>query len=425
MSASGTELRLAIKKAATWGTAVACGAGDGILFLPGGPKYSRPDNVDDSLGLGFPTDSDRGEIKVEGSRKAYLRYRSADLPIAMAMGTSGAPTLGGTPVEFHCDGAGTITTAVKSTAGMTPDAEIGKWFVIDADSGNPSNVGQVRKITDNDATTLTWVGALPAATSATTQGKISNGIATHVYDLADMLDGLFVTIARKTGTVNVEEIPSAKIAGFTISGETGKPCDIVFDILGSTIKWDSVVNTLVTFADVTFPEIANRVLRSHGVFRMNDMSGGALASPGDVIQPNSFQLIFKRNLAGVYGLGSDADIIDEPTNNGLSSIQLKLGFPRYTSAAKFTEWAAKTAKKLDMVFTGALLAGAVYRTFKIEIPHLEYAEVDCPEEVGILKNPVTFNVLQAAAAPTGMSFTTPFRITTINDYCGDPLQVGN
>ncbi len=52
---SGIELKLAARKATTWGTAVACGAMDGILMLPGTLKRSRDSKIDDSLGLFWPT----------------------------------------------------------------------------------------------------------------------------------------------------------------------------------------------------------------------------------------------------------------------------------------------------------------------------------------------------------------------------------
>ena len=92
LSASGTELRAAIKRASIWGTAVECGAGSGVLVLPSDIKKTRESLIEDSLGTYFPNSSDPGPIKVEGELKAYLRYDGLDLLIALAMGaTGGAP----------------------------------------------------------------------------------------------------------------------------------------------------------------------------------------------------------------------------------------------------------------------------------------------------------------------------------------------
>jgi hypothetical protein len=98
---SGLEVKAAVKKAATWATAVACGANDGVLILPPSLKKSREDYVDDSLGFYFPQDSDTGEVKAEGDMPAYLRYDSLDLLVALAMGsTGGAPTQQGTTAAY-------------------------------------------------------------------------------------------------------------------------------------------------------------------------------------------------------------------------------------------------------------------------------------------------------------------------------------
>ncbi|MBI5634859.1 MAG: hypothetical protein HZA15_15435 [Nitrospirae bacterium] len=344
MAASGIEVQCAVKKATAWGTAVACGAGNGILILPSGVKKSRGSNVDDSLGLFFPTESDPGEIKAEGDLKAYLRYDSLDLLIALAMGaTGGAPTQQG-------------------------------------------------------------------ATTAYAQK----------FTLADNLDALFATLCVNNG-VNIDEVTSAKVAGFTLKGDVGKPLEITFSVIGNDRITGSVVNTLVTFADVTYAESGNRVLYSHGVCRMNDQTGIALAS-GDKIYPSGFELSYKRKMSGIYGAGGSFDVIDEPTNDGIPDIKLKLDFPRYTSAEYFTDWEANTAKKLDFTFTGGLIASTYYRTFKLSFPNLKYASVDLPIVAGILKQPIEFNVLGCSAAPAGMTgITRPFQIDVINQEDADVL----
>lgn len=90
---AGIEIKAAIKKTATWGTALACGANDGILILPTSIKKDMGIDVDDSLGFFWSKDGSLGSIKVEGALPAYLRYDGLDLPIALFMGIAGAPTL--------------------------------------------------------------------------------------------------------------------------------------------------------------------------------------------------------------------------------------------------------------------------------------------------------------------------------------------
>jgi hypothetical protein len=343
---SGLEVKAAVKKAATWGTPVACGANDGILILEPSIDKERGDNVDDSLGLYFPQDSDPGEITVDGDLPMYLRYDSIDLLIAMAMGATG-----GAPVQQGS------TTAYK-----------------------------------------------------------------QVISLASALDGLFCTLALNK-KINVEELPSIKVMGFTIEGEVGKPLKITFAVKASNrnINTTGGTNNLTSFNNVTYFETGNRVLFNQGVFRMNDQSAAALGS-GDVIYPNSFKFTFMRKMEGVYGAGGTFDVIDEPTNDDVPEIKLELGFPRYTSEAYFTDWDNETPKKMDITFTGAQIQNPYNREFNIAFPNLKFSKVEAPIEKGIIKHPVELNVLGAASAPAGMTVTNPFEITFINRQSSDVLQ---
>jgi hypothetical protein len=343
-SATGVEMKAAVKKAAAWGTAVACGANDGILILPHSIKKERPNNVDDSLGLYYPEDSDPGEIKVEGDLPAYLRYDGLDLLIALAMGATG-----GAPVR-------------------------------------------------------------QGATSAYAQ----------TMSLAEHNDGLFATLAVDN-RINVDEYTSVKMTGFTLKGEVGKPLQITFRCISMDRITDSSVNTPATFANVTYFETANRVLMSHGKIRLNARDGAALQD-SDRIYPASFELTFRRNMAGLYGVGAGFDRIDEPTNNGQPEITLKLDFPRYASDSHFTDWDAGSAKKLDMTFTGAQIESPHNRQFRLQFANLKFANVALPVEQGILRHPVELNCLGCENAPAGMTgITRPFQMDVLNRQNSDVL----
>jgi hypothetical protein len=343
-SATGVEARAAVKKAASWGTAVACGENDGVLILPHGLKKDRPNNVDDSLGLYCPKDSDPGEIKVEGDLPAYLRYDGLDLLIAMAMGATG-----GAPVQ-------------------------------------------------------------QGATSAYAQS----------FTLADHNDGLFATLAVNN-QINVDEYTTVKLTGFTLKGEVGKPLRIAFHCIAIDRVTDSSTNDLTSSAGVTYFETANRVLMSQGKIRINDREGPAL-DDSDRVYPGSFELTFKREMAGVYGVASGFDRIDEPTNNGQPEITLRLDFPRYSADSHFTDWDAGNAKKLDMTFIGSQIESPYNREFKVRFPNLKFSNVDLPMEQGILRHPVELNCLGCESAPAGMSgITLPFQVDIINRQSVDVL----
>jgi hypothetical protein len=129
MGLNGAEIVYALKKAGTWGTAVAAVAGDGFMGLP---ASLDPDNeliVDDSLGQFFVTDATPGATKLEPTVSGYLRYND-DVVLSMlaaVMGTAGVPVThsAGTLSKDH------VLKVAKNTDGLffTLAAKIGTGFV--------------------------------------------------------------------------------------------------------------------------------------------------------------------------------------------------------------------------------------------------------------------------------------------------------
>ena len=89
---TGREILLGAKRGTTWGTAVACGANDGVLALGFDLNQTLETLPDQPLGAAFDTDTQSGREATGGSLTAALRYEGLDLLLALAMGTAGAPT---------------------------------------------------------------------------------------------------------------------------------------------------------------------------------------------------------------------------------------------------------------------------------------------------------------------------------------------
>ena len=255
----------------------------------------------------------------------------------------------------------------------------------------------------------------------------SGGAASYdyVYDLADNIDGLFATFVRHWKSY-VEEVRSLKITSLTLSGERGKPLKLVANGIGDNSVRDGV-NKAATFANVTIAETANRVHFAQGVFRMNNRDATALTA-GDAIYPNSFELTAKRDLQGVpsgqltTGGTNPRDIIDEPVNNGLPEVRLKLGFPYHTSKTRLDELGTDTRKKLDITFTGPDIEAGIPRQFGLQLPHLQMDSVDVVDEAGMIKEPVEFICHGVTTAPSGMDgITKPFRVFGTNKRSTNPL----
>jgi len=349
---TGAQQALAMKKAATWGTAVACGAGDGILFLSGQAKRDAQVVVDESRGRAFALDATPGPIACAPSYKFNLRYAGMELLAAMLMGTAGVPTQqGGSAAYLHA---------------------------------------------------LRW--------------------NTDPY-------GLMLTIAKNM-IAYIEEVPTAKVVGITITGEVGpNPLTMDVEVIGINKEVASAVNTLATFANVTIPTDADRnpVMFSQTVFRLNAQGGAALGA-GDLIYPSKFTLAIKRKMkgenTGAYRTtgANPQDLVDEPSNDGFPDIKLTLEFPKHTATTYLAALAADSRYKMDIAATGALIAATYYYKHLWQFPHLQMINANPTDDNGRIKEPLEFNVLGALAAPTGMTgITTPVAWDIMSKKSTDPL----
>jgi hypothetical protein len=330
----------------------------------------------------------------------------------------------GTPVVVGANNGILIRpTSLKKDSGVTVDDSLGTYFSKDGTPGPIKVEGDIPPYLRYDGLDLLFALFLGTAGAPAQQGATT--AYAYTYKWLTSIDGLFMTWVKHMKNY-IEEHPSVKIVGFTLKGETGKALEISFKCISQNKIIDSSVNTTTTYNNVTIFEDANRVKFSEGVFRMNDQSAIALAS-GDVIYPSSFELSAMRKLKGVYGqyktTGTNVqDLIDEPTNDGQPEIKLKLTFPRHTNTTYLAALGADTRKKMDISFTGAVIASTYYRNFTIQLPHLQMQNDDPADAAGIIQEPIELLVHSASAAPAGMTgITDPFWISGINRLATDPL----
>lgn len=90
---TGREVKMALKKATTWRTAVECGAEDGILITSEDIGAKDPTYVDDdSLGRADVMCTVKVMEGITGRGfEGYLRYENWDLALALILGTAGTP----------------------------------------------------------------------------------------------------------------------------------------------------------------------------------------------------------------------------------------------------------------------------------------------------------------------------------------------
>lgn len=340
----------------------------------------------------------------------------------------GAGGVWGTAVAAGAtDGIQFLSGQAKRDASVVVDESRGRAFPIDGTAG-PVKSEQTFKYN------LRYAGfeLLAAMLMGTAGAPTIQGVGPaylHTFKWNTDPFGYMVTIVKNMVTY-IEEIPTAKIVGITISGEVGpNPLTIEVETIGINKEVASSINTLATYANVTLPTDADRnpVMFSHLVFRMNSQSGIALAA-GDRVYPSKFVLSIKRKLKGEYTGAyrttgtSPQDLIDEPSNDGFPDMKLILTFPKHTGTANMVDVANDARKKLDITATGSLLNATFYYTHLWQLPHLQMLNANPTDDDGRIKEPLEFNILGCVAAPTGMTgITDPLWWSVTSKRTTDPL----
>jgi len=320
-----------------------------------------------------------------------------------------------------------LSGQAKPSSSVEVDSSRGRAVPLDATPG-PINCPATYKFN------LRYAGfELPAAMFMGTAGAPAQQGATIAYLHALKWNtdpfGYMISVVKNM-VAYIEEIPTAKVVGVTISGEVGpSPVTIEIEMTGINREVASTVNTLATWANVTLPTGADRnpVMFSHIVFRMNAQGGAALGS-GDVIYPSKFTLSLKRKMKGEFTgqfrtTGSNPqDLVDEVSNDGFPEHKLTLEFPKHTGTTYLAALQADTRYKMDITATGAQIVSPYNYKHLWQFPHLQLLNAQPTDDNGRIKEPLEFNILGAVAAPTGMTgITDPLWWSITSQRSTDPL----
>lgn len=238
----------------------------------------------------------------------------------------------------------------------------------------------------------------------------------HTLQLKNSIAGLFGTYATEKHD-KIHVVPSAKITKLTFAVDAGK-LKITADMKGDKLIDDSTVITAM--AAVTTPDKHNRILFRHGVFRMNAQGGAALGD-GDKIKPKDFTIEIERSPGDQYEAGSRSII--EALEEGKATVKITMNFNRMdnTNDVYFSDWTSENEKKMDIVFTGALIEDTYYYYFKFQFPRLKIEDVDYPDD-NIIPASIVLRGLEADSAPTGMTgITKPVQLDIMNRRTTDML----
>jgi hypothetical protein len=240
----------------------------------------------------------------------------------------------------------------------------------------------------------------------------------HTLQLKDSIGSLFGCYGvEKLDKIHV--VPSLKIHKLTFS-LAGGGIKLSAACRGDQVKDDSAIVTAMTA--VTSPAKHDRVLYRQGAIRINAQGAAALTSPTDLTTPRNFSVeIERKDLDSQHIVGQQPII--ESLEGKKPTVKVMLDWARMDTANKvyFADWKAGNEKKIDIIFTGGLIAATYYYYYKFQFPRLKIEDLDFPH-AGIIGAKAVLRAIEADTAPLGMTgITKPVQLDCMNKTSTDPL----
>lgn len=235
--------------------------------------------------------------------------------------------------------------------------------------------------------------------------------------------GTLAAQASDSASAKVIEFPSTYIKEVTLQPK-GVPgyLQADFKMLATSRDLASSTNTWSTInSNLTRPTDEQIEMLKDADIWIGDASGSALSSSNKVNIKN-FSLTLTRDLTPaneITGTNVDAAPIDQGYFSGTLTLDLS-GLDDFTW---FNYSTAETFLMAKIGFEGSQIGSGDNRSFNIYLPRIKLVEDPKYDIVDPGFNPhnLTFEVLAAVAAPTGMSYTLPyFEIT--NTFTGDYIS---
>jgi len=251
-----------------------------------------------------------------------------------------------------------------------------------------------------------WLAAL-YGTEATAN---NNNAITHTFTWANAVEKFFTVVQERPG--KIWECASAMPYKLSIKPD-GSHISAVATLRGNTIIDTSVVNTATKVDALTYESRANFVNLTHGEFLMATGTG-ALTANNDTVVLSDFEISIERGIDGQHVLGSTT--IASPIEGAMPTSQLKLTLPRAssTNVGYLTQFLAGTAFHATLAFTGGVIAGSNNAEnttqFTFGFPRLVLKNTPDVKLEDVIRTGLTFDIEEAAAAPTGMTSARPYCI---------------
>lgn len=231
----------------------------------------------------------------------------------------------------------------------------------------------------------------------------------HTITFNTTMNAKYGTLAYESASATVIEYPTTACQSIRFALDDA-PGILEFgaSLIANTALITGTTNSNASMAAATLVDSEVIAYAFEDTFRMNAASGGAVGG-GDQYNITSFELNLERPqeiMGEIKGSSGNSD----PIASGLFAGTLTLGVKSLEDHAKFTEWSAETPQKCSLNIQGTQIGTGVNKAITINIPRMllvQEPQYTLSSE-GVNPLTLTYVLLQASAAPTGMSSVYPY-----------------
>ena len=235
----------------------------------------------------------------------------------------------------------------------------------------------------------------------------------HTMTMNTTLKNTFLTIAAETSSTTVVEFPSVAITNISIVADAAPNyVNATIDFLASEAITSSPTNNNATIDALSQTDTELSLIDPADSFQINAQGGGAL-SGSDKLNITSYTLNlarvqeFAKEIRGAAGNGAP---IQTDKITGSLEINLKqLDDNTYLTAAQ-----SSTEYKSLLSFDGTQIGTGDNKNYALYIPRMVLTQTPSYglSSAGLNGYGIAFDIIEAAANPTGMSDTTPYSTVT-------------
>lgn len=268
--------------------------------------------------------------------------------------------------------------------------------------------------------------ALMCGTSgAPTEQTVGQGDYRHIIDISDF-NTKFVTLAHLAESDVVEEVNSALLTQFTLTGQDNQVGSWSAQGIGSRLNNTTPINTPAGLNALVYTQAEEDVVPcgANTYFRIGNYSTGTPLGAGNNLKVKSYTFTLSKPVSTRYaGWSPGCHRTLQPKDSGIVMVQLSVTLESVDDSTidLLNKYNNETELMAEMFVDGAQIGTGVNTSLKLQIPALKALQPGQRGYTGqaTIANP-TLNMegFVAAAAPSGMTGVTYPRLTTIDRITG-------